>query len=135
MTQSFDPVWNEKYSQGFIQHAPWDAVVTALFRHTDAQRPRHETKILEIACGTCSNLLFAARMGFNVTGLDACEKAVTMAQDSFARSGLAGQVDLGNFVNLPYEDQSFHMVIARCGISPPCFDVADLPLSCVLLVL
>ena len=121
---SFDPVWNEKYAEGFVQYAPWDAVVIALFRATPRHKPRHEIRVLEIACGTCSNLLFAARMGFDVTGLDASEKAVALAKEFFAQSGLQGRVDLGNFTQLPYADNSFDMVIDRCGISHTGFDVA-----------
>ena len=122
---SFDPVWNEKYSEGFIQHAPWDAVVIALFRRTPRDRERSAIRILEIACGTCSNILFAARMGFDVTGLDASEKAVELARGLFAKANLKGQIDLGNFTALPYADQSFDMVIDRCGISHTGFDVGQ----------
>lgn len=121
---SFDPVWNEKYEEGFVQYAPWDAVVIALFRKTPRDRPRSQVRVLEIACGTCSNLIFAARMGFNVTGLDASKKAVTLAKKFFAEAGLDGRVDVGNFTQLPYDDEAFAMVIDRCGISHTGFDVA-----------
>ena len=128
-SMSFDPVWNDKYAEGFVQYAPWDAVVIALFRKTPRDRPRKEVRVLEIACGTCSNLIFAARMGFDVTGLDASEKAVALARDFFGQAGLAGQVDLGNFTALPYADGSFDMVIDRCGISHTGFDVAELAIA------
>ena len=122
---SFDPVWDTKYAEGFVQYAPWDAVVIALFRKTPRDRPRHEVRILEIACGTCSNLLFAARLGFDVTGLDASERAVSKAREFFAAAGLPGRVEQGNFTALPYAENAFDMVIDRCGISHTGFDVAE----------
>lgn len=125
VSASFDPVWDTKYAEGFVQYAPWDAVVIALFRKTPRDKPRHEVRILEIACGTCSNLLFAARMGFDVTGLDASEKAVAKAREFFSASGLPGKVDVGNFTSLPYGGSEFDMVIDRCGISHTGFDVAE----------
>lgn len=127
--QAFDPVWNEKYAGGFIQNAPWDAVVKALFRKTPQDRPRADIQILEVACGTCSNIRFAAKMGFSVTGLDASPQAVDMARKLFAQDRLTGTVDQGSFTELPYADQSFDMAIDRCGISHTGFSVARLALA------
>lgn len=133
--QAVDPVWEQKYAEGFIQNAPWDAVVKTLFRKTPADRPRSAVKILEIACGTCSNIRFAARMGFDVTGLDASPRAVAAGKELFAREGLEGQVDLGSFTSLPYSNNSFDMVIDRCGISHTGFGVAAQALEEVYRVL
>lgn len=127
--QTFDPVWNEKYAGGFIQNAPWDAVVKALFRKTPQDRPRAEIQILEVACGTCSNIRFAAKMGFSVTGLDASPQAVDMARQLFVQDRLPGSVDQGSFTELPYADNRFDMVIDRCGISHTGFSVARLALA------
>ena len=135
MSLSFDPVWNAKYAEGFIQHAPWDAVVTALFRKAPKDRPREATRILEIACGTASNILFAAKMGFKVTGIDASPQAVGLARNFFAQAGLSGRIDLGDFTSLPYEDGYYDMVIDRCGISHTGFDVAAQALGEVARVL
>lgn len=127
--QAFDPLWDKKYAEGFMQNAPWDAVVKALFRKTPLDRPRAEVTILEVACGTCSNIRFAAKMGFRVTGLDASYRAVTIAHDLFAREGLQGSVLQGSFTELPYKDSSFDMVIDRCGISHTGFAMARLALA------
>ena len=123
--QSFDPIWDEKYDQGFYQHAPWDAVVQAIFRQTPKDIPREEIKILEIACGSGSNICFAAGMGFDVTGIDASQKAVDLARRNFTGKGLAARIDWGDFTRLPYEEASFHMVIDRCGISHTGFGMAE----------
>lgn len=133
--EAFDPVWNKKYAEGFIQNAPWDAVVKALFRKTPQDKPRSKIRILEVACGTCSNLRFAAKMGFNVTGLDASPHAVTMARGLFEQELLSGNVHQGSFTELPYADDTFDMVIDRCGISHTGFSVADMALAEIYRVL
>ena len=135
MSRSFDPVWDAKYADGFVQYAPWDAVVTALFRKAPRDKAREETRILEIACGTASNILFAARMGFQVTGLDASPRAVALAKEFFSQAGLSGRIDQGDFTSLPYADGTFDMVIDRCGISHTGFDVAAQALGEVARVL
>ena len=122
---SFDPVWDEKYDQGFYQHAPWDAVVQAIFRQTPRDVPRGEVQILEIACGNGSNICFAAEMGFAVTGMDASQKAVDLARRHFTAKGLTARIDRGDFTRLPYEKESFHMVIDRCSISHTGFTMAE----------
>lgn len=127
--QAFDPVWNKKYAEGFIQNAPWDAVVKALFRKSPQNVPRENIRILEVACGTCSNLRFAARMGFNVVGLDASHHAVSLAKGLFQKENLQGQVHQGSFTELPYADKCFDMVIDRCGISHTGFGVAAMALA------
>ncbi len=133
--KSFDPVWNEKYDQGFYQHAPWDAVVQAIFRQTPRDVPREKVKLLEIACGSGSNICFAAGLGFDVTGIDASQKAVDLARMNFEAKGLAACIDWGNFTELPYEKESFHMVIDRCGISHTSFGMAEKAIAEVLRVL
>lgn len=127
--QAFDPLWDKKYAEGFMQNAPWDAVVKALFRKTPADRPRADIHILEVACGTCSNIRFAAKMGFRVTGLDASHRAVTIARNLFAQENLQGSVVQGSFTELPYAANSFDMVIDRCGISHTGFTMAQAALA------
>lgn len=114
-TPSPDPVWeSEIYSQGrHLNLYPFDAVVSFLFRWRPRDKPRGETRILEIGCGAGNNLWFASREGFRVAGIDGSESAISFARERFAAENLEGDLRVGNFLNLPWENQSFDIGIDR----------------------
>lgn len=119
MTQAptFDSIWEEKYNQGHSQRYPWDAVVSFVFRHYPRHKPRHEVRILEIGCGTGSNLWFAAREGFKVAGIDGSSSAIAYAQKRFAEEGLIGNFQVGDFTQLPFGSDCFDLVIDRGALT------------------
>ena len=114
---TFDPVWKEIYAHGHTQRYPWDAVVSFIFRHTPQDRPRTQVRILEVGCGTASNLWFAAREGFSVTGVDASEVAIDQAKQRFVEEELAGQFIVADFTSLPMENNDFDLAIDRAAIT------------------
>ena len=114
---TFDPIWEEKYSQGHFQRYPWDTVVSFVFRNYPRHKQRHEVRILEVGCGTASNLWFAAREGFRVTGIDASPSAIEYAQKRFAKDNLTGDLRVGDFTQIPFEDDYFDLVIDRAAIT------------------
>lgn len=114
---SLDPVWEEKYAAGHAERAPWDSVVSFIYRYRPRDRAPGETEILEVGCGPASNLWFAAREGFAVTGIDGSASAIGMAKKRFAGDGLAGRLDVGDFTSLPYEDASFDLAIDRAALT------------------
>jgi SAM-dependent methyltransferase len=118
-----DPIWEEKYARGYNQRYPWDAVVSFVFRNAPNDRPRDAVSILEVGCGTASNLWFAAREGFTVAGIDGSASAIETARRFFAAEGLAGDLRVGDFT-APFDvpDNAFDLVIDRgalccCGVS------------------
>lgn len=114
--RSFDPIWEEKYSAGHMERYPWDVVVSFVFRNSPRGKPRSEVRILEVGCGTGSNLWFAAREGFNVAGVDGSASAIDAAQQRFQAEGLSGDLRVADFTNLPFADNSFDLVIDRSSL-------------------
>ncbi|MDJ0677009.1 MAG: class I SAM-dependent methyltransferase [Calothrix sp. MO_167.B42] len=114
---TFDPIWEEKYSQGHSQRYPWDTVVSFVFRNYPRYKQRHEVKILEVGCGTGSNLWFAAREGFRVVGIDASPSAIKYAQKRFAEDNLIGDLRVSDFTQIPYDNDYFDLVIDRAAIT------------------
>ena len=112
-SQTFDPIWEEKYSTGHMQHYPWDTVVSFVFRNYPKDKPRKSVRILEVGCGTGSNLRFAAREGFSVAGVDASVSAIEIAKKRFAEDGLEGDLRVADFTQLSFEDNEFDLVIDR----------------------
>ncbi len=120
---SFDPVWEEIYRQGKqINRYPFDPIVAFLNRHQPKDKPRAETWVLEVGCGTGNNLWFAAREGFRVAGIDGSETAIAYASRRFEAEGLEGDLRVGDYVRLPWRDDMFDFVLDRaaltnCGLS------------------
>jgi ubiquinone/menaquinone biosynthesis C-methylase UbiE len=112
-SRSFDPIWEEKYAAGQTVDYPWDTVVSFVFRNAPRDKPRNDIRILEIGCGTGANLWFAAREGFQVAGVDGSSSAIHKAQERFQLDGLNGDLRVADFTHLPFEDNSFDLVIDR----------------------
>jgi len=119
--QSFDPIWEKKYSSGHMERYPWDSVVSFVFRNYPRNKQRKDVKVLEVGCGTGSNLWFAAREGFSVAGVDGSPSAIEAAQRRFSEDCLSGDLIVADFTKLPFEDNQFDLVIDRgslvcCGL-------------------
>ena len=89
--------WEDAYRNGHRQAYPWDAVVSFVMRNAPRDRPRDQVRILEVGCGTASNLWFASREGFNVSGIDISSDAIQFARTWFEREGLKGDLREGSF--------------------------------------
>ncbi len=115
---TFDPVWEQTYASGHSVRYPWDAIVTHVFRNAPKDKPRKEIHILELGCGTAPNLLFAAKEGFTVYGLDGSASAIAFAKQTFEQNGLQGQLLVGDFTGtLPFESDSMDMVLDRGAVT------------------
>jgi len=112
---TFDPIWEQIYCEGRqLNRYPFDLVVSFIYNNYPRHKPRHETRILEVGCGSANNLWFAAREGFRVAGIDGSPSSIDYAQKRFNEEGLTGDLRVGDFTQLPFEDNSFDLVIDRC---------------------
>jgi SAM-dependent methyltransferase len=114
---TIDPVWEEKYSQGHMQKYPWDIVVSFVFNNQPKGRPRCEIEVLEVGFGAGSNLWFAAREGFSVSGIEGSHSAVRYAKNRFSDDGLSGDLRVGDFTELPFAESKFDLVIDRGALT------------------
>lgn len=120
----FDPIWEEKYARGHAQRYPWDSIVSFVCRFSPREKARQDTRILEVGCGTGANLWFAAREGFQVAGIDASGSAIACARKRFQEEGIQGDLRVAYFTQLPFERESFDLVIDRCSLTCCGFGVA-----------
>lgn len=118
-SSSFDPIWEEEiYSKGCqLNRYPYDAVVQFVYRHAPRSKDRSQVKVLEVGCGAGNNLWFAAREGFQVTGIDASESAISFARRRFAEERLEGEFVVGDMTDLPFASESFDLAIDRAAIT------------------
>lgn len=112
-----DPVWEAKYAAGHAERYPWDSVVSFVYRNMPRDRARHDVGVVEVGCGTGSNLWFAAREGFRVCGLDASASAIAAARSRFGQDALDGRFEVGSFLQLPFASAAFDLAIDRAAIT------------------
>ena len=130
--KSFDSIWEELYGAGAqLNRYPWDVVVSFLFTNKPRGRAHSDVNILEVGCGAGSNLWFAAREGFRVAGIDGSESGIAYARGRFEAEGLAGDLRVGDFTDLPWPDGSFDLAVDRasltcCGRTTADYAVAEL---------
>ncbi len=77
-------------------------------------------RVLDTACGKGTTSLFLAReYGCRVTGIDLSEQMISLAESKAAAEGLSGiaQFCHGDVENLPFQDESFDVVISECAFS------------------
>lgn len=72
---------------------------------------------MEVGCGAANNLWFAALEGFSVAGIDGSDAAIGAGQRRFAQFGLQGDLRVGDFTKLPFEDGMFDLVIDRGALT------------------
>lgn len=116
-------IWESIYSEGKgLNRYPWDAFVSFLYRYAGSQgKSLSQLRILEIGCGSGSNLWFAAREKAQVVGVDCSATAIAYAETRFRDEGLQGKFHCSFLPGLPQlEPQSFDCIIDRaCLVACP----------------
>lgn len=101
--------WEAEYAAGRARaRYPYDQVVSFVFRHG-----KPGNRILEVGCGDGANIWFCAREGFDTAGIDISETAIRTARERLAQEGLAADLRIGDFHELPWGDDSFDLVFER----------------------
>ena len=73
------------------------------------------TKVLDVACGSGNLAVLAAPKGADVTGVDIASNLVDSAKRRAESLGLNIRFDEGDAEDLPYEDNSFDLVMTMYG--------------------
>jgi SAM-dependent methyltransferase len=72
-------------------------------------------RVLDVACGTGNLSIPAAHAGANVTGIDIAPNLIEQAQARAADERLEARFDVGDAEALPYDDESFDVVMTMFG--------------------
>lgn len=117
---AFDTAWDENiYSKGFaLNQYPYGELISIFFyalKYLKTEKPKDLIKVLEVGCGSGNNLWFIRELGFDVTGIDGSEIAIESARALFEKRNLNATLLQGVFGSLPFEDETFDIVIDRGG--------------------
>lgn len=104
--------WEQVYADGHCERAPFDEVVSFVYQNLAGREPK-SVHICEVGCGSGANLEFLHNQGFRVYGVDSSLSAIGQA---LAKVPLPNRILTGDFHKLPFEDNSFDMVIDRAAL-------------------
>jgi SAM-dependent methyltransferase len=103
--------WNDRYRDGDL---PWDtgqpsSELQRVFRRNTI-RP---CRALELGCGTGTNSVWLAQLGFEVTGIDVARLAVEQAQNRAHAVGVKVHFVVADVLQLPELDGPFEFFFDR----------------------
>lgn len=102
------PVWNELFTQEeFRWKEPHEQVVAlaALLKARGARR------VLDLGCGAGRHLVFLARAGFEMYGMDIAENGLAHAREWLTREKLTAELAKSDMSEIPYPDEFFDAVV------------------------
>ncbi|HVG18240.1 MAG TPA: class I SAM-dependent methyltransferase [Blastocatellia bacterium] len=97
--QYFDAIEEYRYRD----YAPWMREVIGFDRYAGK-------RVLEVGCGTGTDLLEFARGGAHVTGVDLTPRSIEIARRRFEVYGYEGEFAIGDAEDLGFPDESFDAV-------------------------
>jgi len=114
---SFDKKWESKvYSKGRqFNSYPFDILVSIVakkFFHLSPEE-RKKVRVLDLGCGAGNNAKFFGENGFSVFGIDGSKTAIDACKKRFRQWELKGNFILGDFLELPFENNFFDLVTDR----------------------
>lgn len=118
--QGFDDTiaWYESNAQAYADKVADAANVELLEEFVGyVGAPGQGLKILDAGSGSGRDVKWFAQRGFEPTGIDLSYELVSVAQESFPEL----EFTQGNFLDLPFEDESFDGVWANASLSLPLY--------------
>lgn len=117
---AFDENWRTRPETSYLHWTkgdPVNQIQLAFRRHwiTFNQLLEGKTgnkRCLEVGCGRGSLSAYFADNGWDCTLLDLSEAAIQQAQSAFKSADLAASFDVGDCLNLPYEDDSYDLAFS-----------------------
>ncbi len=124
--KSFDKNWEDSiYSKGKqLNLYPYDILVSIVARKflNIPKSERNKIKVLDIGCGGGNNAKFLAENNFDVYGIDGSKSTIEICKERFKKWNLRGSFVCGDFVELPYENNFFDLVVDRESLYANKFD-------------
>jgi SAM-dependent methyltransferase len=106
----FDRQWWRFQWRYFKGQTPWDTNITPpeVTAFLETARP---ARALDLGCGTGTNAISMATLGWQVTGIDYAPKAIAMARRKAARAGLVIDFRVGDVSRMPLDEGHFDYIL------------------------
>jgi len=103
--------WNRRYEEN---DTPWDTDLVSLeLLRALEQGEVSGHRVLDLGCGTGTNTLHLAQLGFDVTGVDIAENALIKARAKMEQAGVTAQFIQADICDLPEMGEPFDFVLDR----------------------
>jgi ubiquinone/menaquinone biosynthesis C-methylase UbiE len=105
------PTWNELFTQEEFRWKHPHEQVVALVPHL---RERGARRVLDLGCGAGRHVVYLAREGFAVCGLDIAANGLAHTREWLAREtqSVSAELKQGDISQIPYPDSYFDAVIS-----------------------
>ena len=102
--------WNrifKQYEKSFISSPDNIPRILKFLRRKNVRR------VLDLGCGAGGDVVYLAKQGFEVYGIDVAKEAVRVAKESLKENRLKANLEVGSiYKELPYDDDFFDAVIS-----------------------
>lgn len=120
MKQTWEDAFEEAIAQQAYNTAPVEALVRTISYYLRGRYRNDELKnlhFLEMGCGAGPNLIWLAKKGIRVSGVDISPTVLALARRILENAGFESQI--GSLIessvsNVPFQDESFDGVIEAC---------------------
>lgn len=116
MKKSWDSKWEKFFRESCGNQYPEAAIIRFIARNYYVAKKRSHIKILDLGCGTGAVQWYLAREGFDAYGIDASPSAISKTRKRLRKEGLKSDLRVGDFVSLPYGNESIDTVIDAASI-------------------
>jgi 2-polyprenyl-3-methyl-5-hydroxy-6-metoxy-1,4-benzoquinol methylase len=103
--------WNQRYETG---STPWDSgLPSAELRRVIDGADIQPCRVLELGCGTGTNAILLAQLGFEVTAVDLSPLAIEQAEAKAQQTGVEVAWICGDVCSIDKPDEEFPLVFDR----------------------
>jgi cyclopropane fatty-acyl-phospholipid synthase-like methyltransferase len=107
----FEAAWDKFYANGtYLMWVPGECLVQFVAKEIERKNRKIE-RILDVGCGNGRHLVYLAKKGFNVFGIDISQKSLSIAQQWLDKEGLHAELKKATVTKIPYPDEYFDVVI------------------------
>lgn len=119
MKQTWENAFGEAISKQAYNTAPVEALVRSVsyYLRSRANSLAENLHFLEMGCGAAPNLVWLAKKGITVSGVDIAPTVLALARQVLESEGCGNQIGRlleSSVTGVPFEDESFDGVIEAC---------------------
>lgn len=107
----FEEEWDKFYADGtYVMWVPGECLVQFVAKEIERKK-RKIKRILDVGCGNGRHLVYLAKKGFNVCGIDISSKSLSITQNWLKQKRLHAELKKASVTEIPYPDKYFDVVI------------------------
>ncbi|UZE93851.1 MAG: class I SAM-dependent methyltransferase [Candidatus Pacearchaeota archaeon] len=106
------PDWDKVYKKGPHWERKHSKAIEDFVRYLEKR-----DKVLDLGCGSGRDVVFLARNGFDVYGIDISKEAIKKARNKIKEKGLKAYFDVGDLTALKFENNFFDAIYSNAVLN------------------